>query len=324
MPRIFTGSYFMIFIALLTLSATDSFSQKRASKNRQTESKPISREQANEIAKNHWIQRITRCGDSAYFFRRDKSEEITLYEVKGLTIESQSFSPEELGPVGPRETRSSGKLLWSGNSRASFESYRKLRESESDWGSWFGKGSDTAYHELYENARNFSSGWTASISCAEVDKLTFKTDSQTLPTELTNMQFKSLDGRNFTLKELEGKVVLINLWATWCGPCRLEIPELVKLQKKYQDRGLVIIGLNVDAEEKEAIEAFREKYEVSYPLVTSEGSFISEFSKITGAGMIPQSFLIGKDGRLITFFKGYVPQKSKFLMEKMIGRLPKE
>src|SRR5215470_2810979 len=75
----------------------------------------------------------------------------------------------------------------------------------------------------------------------------------------------TLDGKPLTLADYKSKVILLNFWATWCGPCRSEIPDLVELQNKYKDQ-LQIIGLVVDDDDEDAVKRFAEKYGINYPI----------------------------------------------------------
>jgi thiol-disulfide isomerase/thioredoxin len=76
---------------------------------------------------------------------------------------------------------------------------------------------------------------------------------------------KCIDGDTVNLAAARGKVVLLNFWATWCGPCRMEVPDLVELQKKYQDR-LQVIGLVVDDADEDAVRKFAKNYSINYPI----------------------------------------------------------
>ena len=87
------------------------------------------------------------------------------------------------------------------------------------------------------------------------------------PSAIRNAEFELIDGGTFRLADQQGKVTLINLWATWCGPCRNEMPELVKLEEKYKNQGFQVIGLDVDPEPLEMIEPFAKKMGINYKLL---------------------------------------------------------
>src|SRR5215470_17792373 len=126
---------------------------------------------------------------------------------------------------------------------------------------------------------------------------------------------KNLDGTTFTVADKKGKVVLLNLWATWCGPCRGEMPELVKMQDQFRDKDFEIIGVNTDDEPVSAINSFRDQMKLNYTLVWSDTALQSELLKISKFPGIPQSFLIDRDGRLRGVFTGGSPKTVNQMVE---------
>ena len=121
----------------------------------------------------------------------------------------------------------------------------------------------------------------------------------------------SLDGKPVKLSAFKGKVVLLNFWATWCGPCKAEIPGFVELQTKYQN-DLVVLGLSVDDPADKA-KAFADQYKVNYPIVLGLGhdEIQDAYGPIYG---IPASFLISRDGKLCKRHLGLAP-KAQFERE---------
>lgn len=133
---------------------------------------------------------------------------------------------------------------------------------------------------------------------------------------------KLLDGSILKLEDKKGKVVLVNLWATWCGPCRVEMPHLVELQNKYRDRGFEVIGLDVDPEPAEKIQAFAKEMQLNYTLGWADEAVQNEISKLAGVGAIPQSILINREGELTGVFTGgskKVVTSLKETVEKVIN-----
>lgn len=126
---------------------------------------------------------------------------------------------------------------------------------------------------------------------------------------------KDLDGRDVALSAYKGKVVLLNFWATWCGPCKAEIPGFVELQEKYKD-DLVIVGFSVDDTADKA-KAFAAEYNMNYPILLGEGreDVQDAYGPIWG---IPASFLISKDGLVCRKHLGIAP---KSVFEKEIVAL---
>jgi len=119
-----------------------------------------------------------------------------------------------------------------------------------------------------------------------------------------NFTLKSRSGENIKLSELRGQVVLVNFWASWCGPCRQEMPVLEKLYKKYKALGFVVLGINVDDDPAQA-EALLEVIDVSFPILFDSDKKISEKYRITA---MPSSFFIDRDGKLRSEHKGYMPE----------------
>jgi thiol-disulfide isomerase/thioredoxin len=106
---------------------------------------------------------------------------------------------------------------------------------------------------------------------------------------------KGMDGKTVSLAGAQGKVVLLNFWATWCGPCRMEVPDLVELQKKYQDR-LQVIGLVVDDEDEDAVRKFAKRYGINYPVAMATDEMRVQFG---GVPALPTSFIIDAQGRVV-------------------------
>lgn len=115
---------------------------------------------------------------------------------------------------------------------------------------------------------------------------------------------KGLDGKPFDLASMRGKVVLINIWATWCGPCRYEIPELIKLQQTWRGQGFEVLGVSVDAEETaNDVAPFVKEKAINYSVVIdTEG----EIANLFETNVIPTSALIDREGRIVWTHVGTV------------------
>jgi peroxiredoxin len=113
---------------------------------------------------------------------------------------------------------------------------------------------------------------------------------------------KSLKDKNLSLKELRGQVVMINFWATWCGPCRQEIPALNTLYEKYRDTGFVLLGVNVDSESVNAIQMVS-RLKVTYPILFDADKLASVLYQVSA---MPMTVLIDRDGKIRYVQKGYV------------------
>src|SRR6478736_1659548 len=106
-------------------------------------------------------------------------------------------------------------------------------------------------------------------------------DYPPLPAAVATAAIKNLDGTTYTVADKKGKVVLLNLWATWCGPCRGEMPELVKMQDQFRDKDFEIIGVNTDDEPVSAINSFRDQMKLNYTLVWGDTTLQNELLKIS-------------------------------------------
>ncbi len=120
------------------------------------------------------------------------------------------------------------------------------------------------------------------------------------PDPAPDFQLAGLDGKPVTLAGSKGKVVLVNFWATWCGPCRAEIPDLVELQKKYKDR-LQILGLVVDDDDLDAIKKFSARYGINYPVALATNDIRIQYG---GIPALPTSFVLDSEGRVVQKHEG--------------------
>ena len=107
---------------------------------------------------------------------------------------------------------------------------------------------------------------------------------------------QSLDGKDVRLSDLRGKAVLLNFWATWCGPCKIEMPWFVELQNQYAAQGLQIVGVAMDDASKEDIGKFAKDMGVNYPILIGKEAVGDEYG---GVPALPESFLIGRDGMIV-------------------------
>lgn len=143
-----------------------------------------------------------------------------------------------------------------------------------------------------------------------------------IPVALAQTEIKKLEGDTFKLEDKKGKVLLVNLWATWCGPCRGEMPHLVEMQDKHRDKGFEVIGLDIDPETVEEITEFAKKMELNYQLGWASQSMVNEFYRISKFDGIPQSYVIDRDGKLRGVFLGGGPNiigQMKETVEKVVN-----
>lgn len=134
------------------------------------------------------------------------------------------------------------------------------------------------------------------------------------PAVLPDLTLETLDGRTLTSADLRGKVTLVNFWATWCGPCRAEIPDLVRLQERYPDQ-LLIIGVSEDEAPVQVVEAFAAEFGMNYPIVMSTPELDRAFPGVTA---LPTSFMVDPELRVVRTHVGLVnpgilEQETRFL-----------
>ena len=122
------------------------------------------------------------------------------------------------------------------------------------------------------------------------------------PAEAPDLTMETLDGRAISLADQRGKVVLVNFWATWCGPCREEIPYLVRLAERYPDH-LTVIGVSEDHGPPATVAAFAGQYGVNYPIVMSTPEIKRGFP---GVFALPTSFVVDPDGRIVARHVGLI------------------
>ncbi len=129
---------------------------------------------------------------------------------------------------------------------------------------------------------------------------------------------KNVNGGICRLTDLRGKVVLLNFFATWCGPCRQEIPDFVRLYEGLKDKGLEIIGVSLDQEGEAVLRPFIKHYAISYPIVLGTSKVTLDYGGIKG---VPTTFLIDRNGIISNYFAGVRPG---YIIEESVRKLLKQ
>lgn len=131
---------------------------------------------------------------------------------------------------------------------------------------------------------------------------------ENVPEVAWNTPLQSIDGASFRLSDFKDKVVVLDLWATWCGPCRLEVPHLVELQNEYRAKGVEVIGLTTEDPEsdEEKVRDFAKEFKINYKLGWSPREV--SLALMNGNASIPQTFVIAPGGRIVTKFRGFSTQ----------------
>jgi peroxiredoxin len=141
----------------------------------------------------------------------------------------------------------------------------------------------------------------------------------TVQDDAPDFTLKSLQGKNLRLHEYRGRVVLLNFWASWCGPCRQEMPLLDQIHKRYKDAGFAVVSVNVEGDPLPA-RALAQETGVSFPVLIDSGQKVSELYELEA---MPSSVLIDRDGVVRYIHRGYQPgDEAQYL--KVVKQLIKE
>lgn len=126
-----------------------------------------------------------------------------------------------------------------------------------------------------------------------------------LPAPILDAQLKTIEGKPFKLSDSKGKVLVLDLWATWCGPCRQEVPHLVELQKELGPRGVEVFGLDIDPlqDTPEDVLAFMKEFKVNYKVAFLERQYAAMM--MSDNSSIPQSYVITRNGKIHSRFIGF-------------------
>ena len=158
---------------------------------------------------------------------------------------------------------------------------------------------------------NFSGCHSSGASSGTTGQVVKADDKGSKPAA-PDVTFKDLDGKDVSLASLKGKVVVVNFWATWCDPCRAEIPDLIEFQNKYSAKGFTVLGVAMDEEGKSVVEPFvqKEQFDVQgqkltmdYPIVLGDDDIAAKFGGMLG---YPTSWLISRDGKMMKHIIGGV------------------
>jgi len=126
---------------------------------------------------------------------------------------------------------------------------------------------------------------------------------------------KSVDGKTVSLADYKGKAVLLNFWATWCGPCKLEMPWLIQMQKKYASQGFTVLGVSEDDGSTKEVSDFMAKMGVDYPVLMYDDQMNKAYG---GIDYLPTSYYIGRDGKVIIEAGGLISESA---MESNIQKI---
>lgn len=130
-----------------------------------------------------------------------------------------------------------------------------------------------------------------------------------------------LSGREISLEDLAGEVVLVNVWATWCGPCRVEMPPIQTIYSRYRDRGFTVLAVSIDQGPgyEKKVAAFVGEYGLEFPIMLDPEGRITEVLQTVG---VPETFVLGRDGRIAKRLIGATDWSSRpnqILIEELLG-----
>jgi thiol-disulfide isomerase/thioredoxin len=127
-------------------------------------------------------------------------------------------------------------------------------------------------------------------------------------------ELKDPNGKLVKSSDFDGKVVILDFWATWCPPCKAEIPGFIELQKKYGEKGLIVIGVSLDEQGVSVVKQFMKEFGMNYPVVMGDVKLMQDF----GGTAIPTTFVIDRSGKIVAKHVGFA---SKEMFEKEITPL---
>ncbi len=130
-----------------------------------------------------------------------------------------------------------------------------------------------------------------------------------------------LQGNQKTMADYAGKIVILDFWATWCGPCKMEIPHFIKLYDEYRAQGLEIVGVSLDAGGAKDVEPFARAKKINYPMLLGNNKIVSDYGGVRG---IPTAFVITQDGKIYRKYVGYrAPDVFESDIRALLGLGPK-
>jgi peroxiredoxin len=133
-----------------------------------------------------------------------------------------------------------------------------------------------------------------------------------------NFKVSTISGQQVSLENYRGRVLVLDFFATWCQPCRISIPHLVEMNRKYGNQGLYVLGMSADDDGERVVKAFADRNRITYPIALAGESTLVDF----GVRSVPVMFVIDKKGRVAEVFRGFtdeVGRSSELLIKKLLA-----
>jgi len=135
--------------------------------------------------------------------------------------------------------------------------------------------------------------------------------------DVPQFSFSSLEGKTVAMKDLTNKVVIVDFWATWCAPCREEIPHLNELYSELKGKGLEIVGISMDTDGTDNVKDFAREFRIQYPIVMGDEKVAESFGGIIG---MPTTFIIDRKGKVAKKYIGLPPAEDmKKIVKELVG-----
>jgi thiol-disulfide isomerase/thioredoxin len=131
-------------------------------------------------------------------------------------------------------------------------------------------------------------------------------DKRAISGKAPSLSLKTYSGEAFSMTGNDQSVTLLVFWATWCRPCLMEVPTLVKLHDKYRDKNFRVVSINVDDKEGKKVKSIVKEFGITYPVLMGDEEVMHQFG---GVEALPTSFLIGRDGRIREKLQGLYPEE---------------
>ncbi|MDR3456273.1 MAG: TlpA disulfide reductase family protein [Verrucomicrobiae bacterium] len=159
--------------------------------------------------------------------------------------------------------------------------------------------------KLFSNVFSLAAISLAALFVGGSDLLAGDTNQMETAKLAPGWELQDLDGKTVRAADFAGKVVVLDFWATWCPPCRAEIPGLIALQKKYTAQGLAVVGVSVDEAGLKTVKAFAQKNGINYPVVLTDNKMVEAYGGIDG---LPTTFIINRSGHIVKQHLGFTEQ----------------